>query len=52
MFLGFVFDVVISRLQVVVDDRVGSFTVKADFAIGTAKDDRHSFTDVVEIQNA
>ena len=52
MFLGFVLDVVISRLKVVVDDRVGSFTVEADFAIGTSKDDRHPFTDVVEIQNA
>ena len=52
MLLGFVLDVVISRLKVVVDDRVGSFTVEADFAIGTSKDDRHPFTDVVEIQNA
>ena len=38
MLLGFVLDVAISRLK---DDRVGSFTAEANFAIGDSKDDRH-----------
>lgn len=52
MLLSLVLDVVIAGLQVVVDNRVGSFAIKTDPAVGSAQDDRHPFTDVIEIQDA
>lgn len=51
MLLGLVLDVVIARLKMVVDDRIGSLAVKTDLAVGSSQDDRHSFTDVIEIEN-
>jgi hypothetical protein len=35
MLLRFILDVVISRLKMVINDRVGSFAIKADLAIGS-----------------
>lgn len=52
MLLGFILDLVVTGLEVIVDDRVGSFAVEPDLAIGSSQDDRHPFADVVEIQNA
>lgn len=51
MLLSLVLDVVVSRLEVIVNDGVGPFAIQADLSIGPTQDDRHSFTDVVEIQD-
>ena len=49
--LSFIFDVLVSRLQMIINDGVGPFAIKADLAVRPTQDDRHSFTYVVEIQD-
>ena len=51
MFLSLAFKVFTASLEVVVNDRVGTLAVKADFAVA-AQDHRHSLAHVVEIKDA